>query len=92
MGFAVPCSPLQGSRDPTNTGNSGIFPPVERGEESQVQIPEPQAAAGCSGKAQNAALTYSGLVGIASEGRRSVPVFKGLELSLNARVQDESSA
>lgn len=65
---------------------------MEPGEENHVQIPEPQARAGCSGNAQNAALTYSGLVGISSEGRKSVPVFKGLEFSPNARVQDESSA
>lgn len=65
---------------------------MKPGEENHVQIPEPRAPAGCSGNAQNAALTYSGSGGIASEGRRSVPAFKGLELSRNARVQDESSA
>lgn len=65
---------------------------MKPGEENHVQIPEPRAPAGFSGNAQNAALTYSGSGGTASEGRRSVPAFKGLELSRNARVQDESSA
>lgn len=85
-------SPAGSTRSHSYSGNSGTFPPLKPGEENPVGIPEPQAPAGCSGNAQNAALAYSGLVRTASEERRSVPVFKGLEFSLNARVQDPGSA
>lgn len=71
-------APRKAGRSHNHSGDSGTFPPVKPGEENPVGIPEPQAPAGCSGNAQNAAVTYSGLVGTALKEGAACQWSKGL--------------